>query len=34
MPKGLIHKPALASWLVDHAKATAPLVTWLYRNVK
>jgi uncharacterized protein (TIGR02453 family) len=34
MPKGLLHKPGLADWLVEHAKATAPLVTWLYRNVK
>ncbi len=34
MPKGLLHKPALADWLVEHGKATASLVTWLYRNVK
>ncbi len=34
IPKGMLHKAALADWLVDHAKATAPLVTWLYRNVK
>jgi uncharacterized protein (TIGR02453 family) len=34
MPKGLLHKPALADWLVKHATATAPLVSWLYRNIK
>ncbi|HEY5921835.1 MAG TPA: DUF2461 domain-containing protein [Kofleriaceae bacterium] len=34
IPKGLLHKPQLADWLVEHAKATAPLVAWLYRNVK
>ncbi|HEY5944727.1 MAG TPA: DUF2461 domain-containing protein [Kofleriaceae bacterium] len=34
MPKGLLHKPALADWLTEHAKATAPMVSWLYRNVK
>ena len=34
MPKGLLHKQALAEWLTQHAKATAPLVAWLHRNVK
>jgi uncharacterized protein (TIGR02453 family) len=34
MPKGMLHKPELADWLVKHAKATAPLVVWLARNVK
>ncbi|HEX5058164.1 MAG TPA: DUF2461 domain-containing protein [Kofleriaceae bacterium] len=34
IPKGLLHKPALADWLFTHAKATAPMVSWLYRNVK
>jgi uncharacterized protein (TIGR02453 family) len=34
IPKGLLHKPGLADWLVDHGKAMAPLVSWLYRNVK
>jgi uncharacterized protein (TIGR02453 family) len=34
MPRGLLHKPALADWLVDHAKATSPLVKWLYRHIK
>jgi uncharacterized protein (TIGR02453 family) len=33
IPKGLLHKPALADWLVEHGRATAPMVTWLYRNV-
>ncbi|HET9623822.1 MAG TPA: TIGR02453 family protein [Kofleriaceae bacterium] len=33
IPRGLIHKPAFADWLFQHAKASAPLVTWLSRNV-
>lgn len=32
--RGLVNKPKLADWIVDHSKAVAPLVTWLYRNVK
>jgi len=34
IPKGLLFKPGFADWLVDHGKATAPLVSWLYRNVR
>ncbi len=34
MPKGLIHKPALVDWMVDHGKAVAPLVTWLATSIK
>lgn len=34
IPRGLLHKPALVDWLVDHAKATAPMVKWLHRHVK
>ncbi|HEY6174691.1 MAG TPA: DUF2461 domain-containing protein [Kofleriaceae bacterium] len=33
IPAGLLHKPALADWLVKHGKAMAPLVIWLHRNV-
>ena len=33
IPAGLLHKPGLADWLVKHAKAMAPLVIWLHRNV-
>jgi uncharacterized protein (TIGR02453 family) len=33
IPAGLLHEPALADWLVRHAKATAPLVIWLHRHV-
>lgn len=32
IPKGLIHQPSLADWLVTHATATAPLVKWLTKN--
>jgi uncharacterized protein (TIGR02453 family) len=32
--KGYLHKPVFADWLSEQAKAMAPLVTWLYRNVK
>jgi uncharacterized protein (TIGR02453 family) len=33
IPAGLLHKPALAEWLFQHARATAPLVIWLHRNI-
>ena len=33
MPAGLLYKPELARWLLAHAKATAPLVIWLRRNL-
>jgi uncharacterized protein (TIGR02453 family) len=34
MPKGMLHKPDLAGWLVEHGVALAPLVTWLAKTVK
>ena len=34
IPRGVVHKAAFADWLVQHGKAVAPLVTWIYRNVK
>ena len=34
LPRGLLHEPALLDWLVRHARATAPLVTWLYRTLR
>jgi uncharacterized protein (TIGR02453 family) len=34
MPKGMLHQAKLVDWLVEHGKATAPLVTWLVKNVK
>lgn len=33
IPAGLLHKPALVTWLVKHGKALAPLVIWLHRNI-
>lgn len=33
IPRGLIFKPGLADWILEHARATAPLVLWTYRNV-
>jgi uncharacterized protein (TIGR02453 family) len=33
IPRGMLHQPALADWLVAHGTALAPLVTWLHRNV-
>lgn len=33
IPAGLLHSPAWADWLLRHAKAVAPLVIWLHRNV-
>ena|SRR5438105_2821295 len=34
IPRGLLHERELADWLVDHGKATVPMVSWLYRNVR
>jgi uncharacterized protein (TIGR02453 family) len=34
IPRGLLHKPGLSDWLVEHGKATAPLVTWLHQRVR
>ena len=34
IPRGLVHKPGLVDWLVEHSKATAPLVVWLHRSVR
>jgi uncharacterized protein (TIGR02453 family) len=33
IPKGLLFKPALAEFLVEHGKATAPLVKWIHDHV-
>ena len=33
IPAGLLRQPALARWLLGHAKATAPLVIWLRRQL-
>ena len=33
IPTGLLHEPQLARWLLDHARATAPLVIWLRRHL-
>jgi uncharacterized protein (TIGR02453 family) len=32
IPKGLLHKPGLVAWMVEHCRATAPLVKWLSLN--
>jgi uncharacterized protein (TIGR02453 family) len=34
MPKGLLHKPALSEWLIEHGRAVSPLVTWLATSIK
>jgi uncharacterized protein (TIGR02453 family) len=34
IPKGMLHQAKLVDWLVEHGKATAPLVTWLANNIK
>ena len=34
IPKGMLHQAKLVDWLVTHGKATAPLVTWLVKNIK
>ncbi len=33
IPRGLVHDAAFAAWLVEHATALAPVVTWLARHV-
>src|SRR5262245_61172946 len=33
IPRGLLFQRAFADWLVEHGRATAPLVIWLHRNV-
>jgi uncharacterized protein (TIGR02453 family) len=33
IPRGLVHKPAFAQWLIKHAKASAPLVAWMSKNL-
>ena len=34
LPKGMLHQAKLVDWLVEHGKATAPLVTWLATTIK
>jgi len=31
IPKGMLHRAALADWLAGHVKAVAPMVSWLKR---
>jgi uncharacterized protein (TIGR02453 family) len=33
IPAGLLYQPAFARWLLGHARATAPLVLWLRRQL-
>ncbi len=33
IPKGLIHKPALATWLAEQATRAAPVVRWVQKHV-
>jgi uncharacterized protein (TIGR02453 family) len=33
LPRGILHKPALASWLIGHGKAIAPIVSWLSTKI-
>jgi len=33
IPRGLVHEAGFTRWLVQHAKATAPLVVWLHRYI-
>lgn len=33
IPRGMLHQPKLADWLLASAKATAPIVKWLAKNV-
>lgn len=33
IPEGMIHREGFADWLVEHARATAPLVAWIAKHV-
>jgi uncharacterized protein (TIGR02453 family) len=33
IPRGLLHQAKLVDWLAKHAKATAPMVTWLHGHL-
>jgi uncharacterized protein (TIGR02453 family) len=33
IPKGLVHQPKLANWLIEHTRKAAPVVTWLASNL-
>jgi uncharacterized protein (TIGR02453 family) len=34
MPKGMLHQAKLASWLVEHGRASAPIVTWIREQLR
>ena len=34
MPRGLLHDRKLVGWLVEHGRATAPMVRWLAQHIK
>lgn len=33
-PKGILHEPRFARWLVTHAKASVPITTWLLDQLR
>lgn len=33
IPRGLIHKPGFSAWLAEQARAAAPVVRWVQKNV-
>jgi uncharacterized protein (TIGR02453 family) len=34
IPKGMLHQPKLADWLIKHGKAGAPIVTWIRDHLR
>ncbi len=34
LPRGILHKAELGTWLAGHAKAMAPIVTWLHAKLR
>ena len=34
MPRGMLHRPQLVDWLAKSAAPTAPMVKWLYQNMR
>lgn len=34
IPKGMLHQPKLADWLIKHGRAAAPVVTWIRDHLR
>jgi hypothetical protein len=34
IPKGMLHQPKLADWLIKHGRVSAPIVTWIRDHLR